>query len=98
MNQNKDPMHIKLRIPLFILTLCFSIPASKWINMFTSGSWLQQLAYPILIILLTTLFEITKLSEKRVHLVWAAAIVLMGLGIEAMTEPGDYLWMRNMLS
>ncbi|SMF89764.1 hypothetical protein SAMN05661091_4768 [Paenibacillus uliginis N3/975] len=98
MKPKNDRMRIKLRIPLFILTLGLSIPVSKLIHILAPESWLKQLAYPLLVILLIYLFEKTRLSDKVVHVAFGIAIVICGLGIEMLTEPEDYWWLQNYIS
>lgn len=98
MTPKKDRMRVKLRIPLFLLTLGFSIPASKLMGVITQDLGVQQLSYPLLVILLIYLFEKTKLSNKVVHVAFAAVIVICGFGMEILAEPGDYWSLQTYIS
>lgn len=84
-------MYIELGVPLFILSIGLSLRASQWVNMITSNGWLQQLTFPLVLGLLVLVFELTKLSKMRVHALLGLVIILNGLWIEALIEPGDYL-------
>lgn len=97
MPTKKTWTHVELRIPMFILAIGLSILVSEWANMMTQNIWLQQLAFPLILGLLVLAFELTKLSKKRVHAVWGIAIILSGLWIEALIEPGDYAWIRDII-
>ena len=98
MLQKNDRTYVMLRIPLFILALCLSIPGSQWIAYLApDNEMLRQLAYPFLIILFVGLFEVTRLSHKRVHALFGIAIVLCALGVEMISEPGDYSWIWEMV-
>lgn len=98
MNLKKERFHIKVRIPFFLFSLGFSIYASKLLSVMTKNDNLQQLFYPLLVILLIYLAEKTRLSNKTIHVALAVLIVIAGFGMEMLAEPTDALWIRSIIS
>ncbi|WP_098742131.1 hypothetical protein [Paenibacillus sp. EZ-K15] len=76
---------IKLRIPLFVFALGISMVLSNLV----SGA--ENIAYLVILISLLVVFEKTKISEKKVNILYGVLIAIAGLAIEFLTEPGDYL-------
>ncbi|MBX4150678.1 hypothetical protein ACPV3A_08650 [Paenibacillus sp. Dod16] len=76
---------IKLRIPLFV----FALGISMFLSNLVRGA--ENIAYLVILISLVAVFEKTKISEKKVNILYGVLIAITGLAIEFLTEPGDYL-------
>lgn len=76
---------IKLRIPLFV----FALGISMFLSNLVKGA--ENIAYLVILISLVAVFEKTKISEKKVNILYGVLIAITGLAIEFLTEPGDYL-------
>ncbi|GAA0846238.1 hypothetical protein AWU65_11445 [Paenibacillus glucanolyticus] len=78
---------VTLRIPLFL----FALGVSLFLSNFVKESSASNLVYLVILISLIVIFEKTKLSEKKVHILYGVLIGISGLAIEFLSEPGDYL-------
>lgn len=78
---------VTLRIPLFL----FALGVSLFLSNFVKESSASNLVDLVILISLIVIFEKTKLSEKKVHILYGVLIGISGLAIEFLFEPGDYL-------
>ncbi|AWP30056.1 hypothetical protein [Paenibacillus sp. Cedars] len=78
---------VTLRIPLFL----FALGVSLFLSNFVKESSASNLVDLVILISLIVIFEKTKLSEKKVHILYGVLIGISGLAIEFLSEPGDYL-------
>lgn len=79
---------MKLRIPLFIITLAIALYMSHMIGLLAGGK-AQGVSYLVILLGLLYGFEKTKISEKRIRIITGISLVAMAIALEFWVEPQD---------